>query len=404
MELVELLERTNTRTGALQMIQITQERLKLAIDWILNSGIQHPSGYFSCWFDINKSEYPFIYGEMIGYGIETFLWLYHKEKHAVYLDRARSAADWLLDNMSYKGNDPNAKGAFVWKCFFPSFSVVPICYAFDTGMCLSGLTDLFRTTGEQKYLESAISAGRWLVDVMQNDDGSFKARYDHANQSFNDGKWSTNPGSYHAKLSIGLLKLYKITKDETLANSVTKLCDWVLSLQQSDGRFLNTKNSKDFYLHSHCYTIEGLFFAARKIDYISQKLDRSVLKGTRWLVESQKPNGGISRLYSSDSGFSSDENAETLAQTIRLCLFSISRGNKSQLEKLEKMISRLLNLQCTANEDKRAKGGFYYAVLENELIRHVNCCATLFSAQAMQMYLDWKLKRAIPRSYIDYLI
>lgn len=179
-ELVELLERINTTTGISQMIQITQERLKLAIDWILNSGIQHPSGYFSCWFDINKSEYPFIYGEMIGYGIETFLWLYHKEKHEIYLERARSAADWLLENMSYKGNDLNAKGAFLWKCFLPSFSAVPICYAFDTGMCLSGLTDLFRTTGEQKYLESAISAARWLVDVMQNDDGSFKARYDHA--------------------------------------------------------------------------------------------------------------------------------------------------------------------------------------------------------------------------------
>jgi len=385
-----------------------QKRLNLAVQWLLNSGIQNSTGAFSGWYDAEKREYPFIYGEMIGYGIQTFLYLYDREKEYEYLRRAERAADWLIKNMVYRGNDLLARGAFVWRYYLPNGPLSTLVYAFDNGICMSALVDLFQATYKEKYLNSAISTAEWLLDVMRNSDGSFKACYDFQAKTFGNGRWSKLPGSYHAKLSIGLLKLYSVTKNEKLVKSVRELCDWVLKLQKEDGGFKTNKMSNDIYVHAHCYAVEGLLYASKMLS--EKRFEEAALKGCEWLQKVQKSNGAISRWYYGQEGPSADENTEALAQTVRLWLLSsLNNSNRDLIDnpllnRLQKAVNRLLDMQCLKARDKRANGGFFYAILEGKLVPHINCWSTLFSIQALQMYLDWVAGNFSYEYFLKWLI
>ena len=392
--------------------KIVRERLGMAVHWMLYSGIQNYScknsainGGFSCWYDIERKEYPFVYAEITGYAIETLLYLHYLKRQDKYLEKAVNAADWLITYMQYKGEDPKARGGFLWKRF-PDGSLSRFVYSFDTGMCITALVDLFHATKKYKYLDSAISAADWLIDIMQNRDGSFKACYNLQNRFFEDdeGKWSRAAGSHHAKISIGLLKLYNIVEDEKLKMSVNGLCNWVLKLQGRDGKIKTNENSGGIYLHAHCYATEGLLYASK--EFCNKELEKAGLEGARWLVDAQNSKGGMSRWYFNDCGFSSDENTEALAQAIRIWLIASSLYPQDDFfhRKIEKALDHLLNLQCLTTEDNKAKGGFYYAIMDKKIIPHINSCATLFSIQTLQMYLHWKARDLLAQRPLDWLV
>jgi len=392
--------------------EIVRERLNKAIHWMLNSGIQNHShenqqisGGFNCWYDIERKEYPFIYAEITGYAIETLLNLYYREKKDKYLERAVNAADWLITNMQYDGEDPTARGGFFWKRF-PDGSLSRSLFAFDTGMCIIALVDLFYATKKHEYLDSSTSAAKWLVDVMQNENGSFKALYNLEDKSFKDAeeKWSRVPGSYHAKISIGLLKLNYVMEDEKLKKSVNNLCNWVLKLQRPDGKIKNNENSEDIYIHAHCYATEGLLYSSQELR--NNEFKKAGLEGARWLVNAQNSKGGISRWHLNGNEFSSDENTEALAQTIRIWLIINTLYPQYDFFHpfIEKALDHLLDLQCLDSEDNKTKGGFYYAMMDNKIVPHINSCATFFSIQALQMYLDWKGGDFSSSTFLQWLI
>lgn len=393
------LKQTNQENG------VIKERLELAVDWLLSSGIQNRQGYFNAWYDLEKKKYSFIYDEMIGYGTQTLLSLYDRWGKTIYLQKAKKAIDWLIENMLYKDDDPKANNTFIWKYDLPDGPFSTKVYTFDTGMCLSSIVDLYIFTEEKKYLDIAVSAANWMVDVMRNHDGSFKASYDFQEKSFGTGRWSLMPGAYHSKLSIGLLKLFNVTEDERLKKSVIDLCDWVMQLQLKDGRFKININSEDTYVHPHCYAAEGLFYAGKELPV--KRYEDAAIKATNWLMKIQKDNGSVSRWYYSKTGLDSNNNAETLAQTIRL--YMLSNPNQTCKEelfifnKLKKAIDHLSTMQCF-NENKHAMGGFYYASIDAKRVPHINCCATLFSIQALQMYLDWKTGNFQRDYYLRWLI
>ncbi len=64
-------------------------------------------------------------------------------------------------------------------------------------------------------------------------------------------KWSTIPGPYHCKLSIGLLELSRLTNDNKYAQVSDSLCDYARRLQKSNGQFITNPESDITYLHPH---------------------------------------------------------------------------------------------------------------------------------------------------------
>jgi hypothetical protein len=89
-------------------------------------------------------------------------------------------------------------------------------YAFDNGIVMIGLLNLYRITSDDRILMAADTIAAALVKKFFNNskrrlefallDTSFRPS-DHGTE-----KWFTVPGPYHSKLSIGVPGIIKISQ------------------------------------------------------------------------------------------------------------------------------------------------------------------------------------------------
>jgi len=370
-------------------IVLSAEALKSAIKWITNSGIQNSNpdmkrgGGFNSWYDMNSREYPSIFSEITGYGITTLLYLYKMTGNSMFLERAKEAGNWVLRNALYECGAVKIK-YFYSKTYDPHSFESGVTCAFDNGMILFGLTNLFKFSNQNKYLEASARIGDFLVEVAQQKNGLFLAVYDTKTGKIMDSskKWSTQPGSYHAKLSLGLLNLFEITKDKRLKESAERICEQSLEFQETNGRFKIDSNG-DTHLHPHCYSAEGLLYAGTKLG-IKEFVD-SATRATEWALNNQLKNGGIPCALV-DGNFVQHERSDVLAQVLRLSLLlrTMNKLDEKYLHKIENLKNRLLQFQHTG---PLQEGGFYFGSdLDGKRLDHLNSWCTMFSIQAIDMY------------------
>ncbi len=367
-----------------------QDRLKLAENWLLNSGIQNTSGShkggFNSWYDIVNKRYPFIYSEITGYGISTLLYLNTIKPSQTLIKKAGAAADWLMKKALFEDKSVLCRYYYKTKKFTPR-----LC-TFDAGMCIKALVNLYRQTRKEKYLGLSMKITNWLIHNMQKQEGSLYARnlLDEKRLQDDDEKWSAQSGSFHAKNAIGLLHLESLTSNSAYLKSADKLCQWAIKLQQKDGRFVtNTKDGSTF-LQPHCYSIEGILCAGvslRKREYIN-----SAVKGVKWIVNHQLPNGGFPAYYNqSTRRTSTRESADMSAQVIRLMLILSELGEyEIDNDNTGRAIRRLFEFQYLDTKNPRAHGGFLAgpAWFKNGFKQHVNSWVTMFVLQAVHMYIQ----------------
>jgi hypothetical protein len=373
-------------------LQVSKD-VALAKEWFLYSGIQNfdksdfTCGGINAWFDVSKKQYNFVYQEIVGYGISTLCYLYKIYKEPIFLERAKSASQWLLHTRKDK------KGhLFRYNLEPKTFST--IMYTFDTGMILNGLTNLYELENDKKNLEECISMANWLLSV-QKPNGALPALYmtDKDEYVADGNKWSLQSGAFHAKLAIGLLHLHKITGDAKFKSAAIKLCDFALTFQQPDGRFITDTTDNSTFVHPHCYTMEGLITAGIYLQ--EQKYINAVKKGINWILNNQSPNGSMPFKYVSD--FMQYDSPDFSAQVLRMYLIlrkqHISVDAKFNMDKLVRNIL----LYQSADEDKRCKGGFYSGngwfvedpVQTNK--KHVNSWVSMFVLETLEI-LDDKTK------------
>lgn len=357
-----------------------QEINKLAKNWLLDSGIQNlkgeHKGAFNSWFNINTKGYPYAYSEITGYGITTLLHLHSINKEEIFLERAKLAADWLINKATHKSGGILCRYFYDKEEFMGSFENEEI-FLFDVGMVLNGITNLHDITKDEKYLTYSKNLADFILK-MQKKDGSFYAVYNGKDESkIDDGeKWSTQSGAFHNKLSIGLLKLYDITKDEKYKESAINICDCSLKFLQEDGRIITFSKTGDSLFHPHCYATEGLYVAGKYLN--NEKYLEFSKKATEYLFNNQKENGGIPQMFK-DGQFIEHERSDILAQTLRIgILHSIEK------EKLDKLKNKLLEFQ---NLNEEQKGGFRYGFDDQgNKYEHLNSWCTMFALQALTLY------------------
>ncbi|MEK6861010.1 MAG: glycoside hydrolase family 88 protein [Nanoarchaeota archaeon] len=382
-----------------------KDKLELAKNWLLHSGIQNldsnsleVKGGFNSWYDIDNENYFYTYSEITGYAITKLLYLYSLEKNNLYLLRATLAAEWLLDKASHKS------GGIKTRYFFNKENAQElydfssgIIHSFDNGIALNGLMDLYNVTKEERYLTASKMIGDMLIHTMQKPDGGLYASYSHKEETFKDSeeKWSTQSGSFHVKVCMGLLKLYEITKESKYKQTAIKLCDYALKLQEKDGRFISFIKEKDTHIHPHCYSAEGLLFAGLHLN------NKSYLKiaanAVKWVLDHQMGDGGIPSMYVNGRSVN-HERSDVLAQTLRLgvIMLNLELLDKKYEEKLDKLASRLLTFQSTS-DNLRSNGGFFYGHdvdyrnnLKADKKNHVNSWCTMFALQALTFYKQYK--------------
>jgi hypothetical protein len=365
-------------------------RVNLAKKWLLNSGIQKISknkkinGGFNSWYDLKSKTYPFIYSEITGYGITTLLNMSQEMKKNLLIKRAKIAADWLIKNAQHESGGfkvryiKNKRGKYTFE---------NLLYAFDTGIIAFALANLFKITNDEAYLESAERAASFLMK-SQKEDGLFYAFYNLKTKQFLDitDKWSTQSGSFHAKVAMGLINLWKITGNESYRKSAKIACHAALKFQDIGGRFITYRDSKETHLHPHFYSAEGLLYAGLKLN--EKAFIESAVKACKWALDNQLDSGGIPFLYTGDK-FIEYERTDILAQALRLgtVLYSLGKLEEAYMPALKRLKERLCTFQLLNKADKGQTGGFLFGFdFDGKRIDHVNSWCTMFAYQALDMY------------------
>jgi hypothetical protein len=353
------------------------------IEWLLNSNIRikdgNDKGALYGWKYLNPPSYPFVYSEITGYAISCYSWICSELGKAEGLGPAREAAQWIIRKMDsefllvagYRKQD-----SFVGKGDLSNQ-----IYLFDNGMAIIGLLNLYRLTGKKDLLQFAGNMADSLIKHFFKGSAISTALLDkfYKPMELKVSKWSTVPGAYHSKLSVGLLELSKLTDTTNYISISNAICDFAISLQKPDGRFETSPGSEITHMHPHLYACEGLIYSG--VTQSNKKHLKSGLDGIIWATQQVNKKGGLSR----DNSKQTVEQSDAMCQLLRLLI--LCRLDLPQLlsqSKLENMIDRLhdriLNF-CIMSRDENRGGVKYQLGLESAC----SWC-TMFCMQALRLW------------------
>ena len=315
--------------------------LQRAAHWLSQSGLQNQSrnshlrGGVAAWYEIQERQYPFLYSEITGYAISTFVFLSRVTGKKKWLKNAALAARWLIDHAT--GADGGVKTRF----YLIKHYVSPnYCfhqgrvYAFDTAMAGYGLLQLYREVKKEEYLKAAGHSLGFLIDQMRKKDGSFFPYFDSKTKKPGEDleKWSDQAGTFHAKLALFLIDYYRLTQDRYYKRCAESLLDAVLQKQEKDGRFVTGRSDLSTHLHPHSYTLEGLSYGGQHL----KRKDYWVAchKGFLWMLKGVSGDGSVSSIYT-DGSFSHHERSDIVAQVLRIGAILYTQNPKAMRPHLE---------------------------------------------------------------------
>jgi len=170
----------NERSAELQ--RRAERAFLLAQEWLSKSGVfgtpddTHAAPGSIAWgYDLRRRTWRHAYTEMAGYALTFFLRLKKWRKDPSFVEYAKHVGEYLISIQAKEG--PQA-GAFPHTVSFPQREPSKWYFSFDTAICLAALSELYVETKDEKWLKSAESAAKWLVEQAHKPDGSFRAGFD----------------------------------------------------------------------------------------------------------------------------------------------------------------------------------------------------------------------------------
>ena len=384
------------------------ENVSLALNWLTKSGIQNKNknksvefGAFNAWYDCHNKKYSYMYSEITGYLITSMVYHYKITKNLFYLTSAKNAADWLIKNA--QDNNGGFKCLFLINKKLNYGKKKNYIYSFDNGVIINGLVNLYNETKIQKYLKAAEKSANFLSLNFIKKNNEISPVYDVKEKKFinNSKEWSLVPGSYHTKIAMGYLNLYKATRKKIYLESGKKILKVYLKKQKKSGEFISTKHNTN--LHPHCYSLEGYWSCG---EFLKNKKFNSVsLKGIKWVLKNINADGFPPRLKFKNK-FNYFERIDILSQTLRLIVLHQEKLklNKLDKEKINKLIKNIMNNQKLNSKNPKIKGGFIWGRKSNgEKTSDVNTWVTAFAAQSLSILEDSKSNKIL-KSNPFYLI
>lgn len=384
---------------------LVAEGFDLIANWLKKNGKnsrEHGDGTYgplNGGYDAAKKRYEPVYHEINGYAISCFLHLYRHTNDKPWLSHAIAIGDYLISTQNRK-NGEVAASAFSHSLLPSNLKQLTKYYAFDNGMIVSGLMDLYETTKEQKYYEAGRRCIIWLTNSLQMSDGAFHSYYDSDSSHIWHGGtgFDKDRSVLHAKITMPLLRTWKLSHDRSFLDSADALLDWSRGLQADDGAFWSNEYRKCVFTHSHCYALEGFLYAY----FITQNPEYLdiVSKGVQWLSNQQLKDGSVNYQYKNRQSvydgikdrFLKRKTTDASAQAARLWLLvdAINNDNKYR-ENACRALAFLLDMQCMDTSDINAYGGLYYRRKETILGCELQPVLYAWCAQfAVQAFLYWQ--------------
>jgi hypothetical protein len=362
-----------------------QNNIDAAVRWLCESDILNRDRDKPSFGGINNGylwrdkKYQYVYNEITGYAINTFIAIYQWLGQETYLQYAKDAADYLI-SLQCRDNQAFEYGAISHSLVFPDLNNVKKYFSFDNAVILHGMVNLYRITREERYYTASLDLGNFLIK-MQQKGGSFYCHYDagdHRIEHANDEFFYDN-GCLHVKNAIGLMYLDRISGDKHFYQAGERACEWGRRLLAKDGLFWANTRKKYVFTHAHCYATEGYLYAY----YFSKKpehLEIAQCAGEA-LIGLQNQDGSLYRIYKNKLLMKNQVgnrfemsikrwrnekkypwktiDATSQAARIWILLFSIN-NERSYLQAAEKAIDFLRNNQVSETGDRNMSGGLYY--------------------------------------------
>jgi hypothetical protein len=291
--------------------------LNYLVEWFLNSPIYKNGAYLEYYSSGNRGP---AYPEITAYAISLSCILYKEKNEKRFLDRAEACARYMISI--------NRDGAV--PCLTDN-----LLYAFDTGIFISSMFDLYTLNKRDQYLDQAQKSLDWLYSLW---DGK---SFDAVDKVPVKKEWYHFRSVHLAKLVIPLLKASKYLESEKHESTALKLLDNYKQLQTSEGSFRVNEDSDIVMIHPHCYATEAFLYA-----YCFSKRNEFLeiaRKSSDWLSKIQNADGSFYRCYDGKGG-NEDRNAkaeqktsDAAAQATRI--WNFLGANQTGIEKAYKYLN-----------------------------------------------------------------
>lgn len=281
-------------------------------------------------------------------------------------------------------------------------------YRETTGYIAETFIDYFHYTNNKIYLENAIKMGDWEISV-QCDDGAFgevKKDGTIGKKIFNtgqiiiglislyketkdekylnaakkaglwiiknqdqDGSWKNfstlGPKTYDARVAWPLLQIYKVTNDNVFLEASKKSIQWIIKQQLSNYWFDNTSLSEENkpWTHLIAYTINGLIEYYNISDDKDKKIFDSFYNSANKLLEIFLQNDKQLLPCTFDKDWKSEDKYSCLTGDAQLAIVWLQIYNITKEKKFfdgaEKMINLVKKTQIIETTNENIRGGIF---------------------------------------------
>jgi len=246
-------------------------------------------------------------------------------------------------------------------------------YFFDSGIILRGLLRLWRVTGAGEWIEAAQACGRSMRRDFAAGDSEYHPilRLPGKEPTPRSPHWSRMPGCYQLKAALGWLDLHKDTGESDYLNWYEDLLAASLRTQES---FLPGAAGDAVMdrLHAYCYFLEGILPRVERPEVAAALTD------------------GIAKVAAQTSALGPRfVRSDVCAQLLRLQLLAGHAG-AGAIDRLA-ALSLVENIEAfqLSSPDLRIHGGFLFARRGGQLQPHVNPVSTAFGLQALLMWRQY---------------
>jgi hypothetical protein len=318
------------------------------------------------------------YPETSGYILATYIEYGKLVGDSQYLQRAIDIGDWEIEIQAPNGG--------VYSNPTPGNIRV-----FNTGQVMLGWCLLYEETVDKRYLDASIRAGNYLVKI-QDESGSWVM------DTYSGAR------TYDARVDWALLKLAKITNNNTYKDSAIKNIRWILNRQRSNGWFDNCGFYDDLPVtHVIIYTLRGLLecelldresllefdlisVIIKSIDELCESINSQRVNGIHGMMPSafDKDWNGIIK----DSCLTGNVQFATLLYR----LSHIVKDNKLYLKTADLILSTTKKTQVLDTSIQEIKGALAgsFPIYRGYLHDEYPNWATKFLADALMMKIGYK--------------
>lgn len=238
--LIATVWKDTTSKYATSQSPVLQSHLNAIYAWLCAAQDATPDNGVSAWYTLIDGWMP-SYPETTGYIISTLFDYSRYCNDLTAHNRAIAMATWEVDVQLSNGAIQGGHLGYQ----------PPKPAVFNTGQVIFGWVAAYRETGDTLYLNAAIRAADWLVDV-QDADGAWR-RY---LSMFTP----TTVCTYNARTAWALVQLGRTLEEDKYISAAQRNLAWCLTQQNDKGWFANCgfRSAEIPLLHTIGYVIEGL--------------------------------------------------------------------------------------------------------------------------------------------------